>query len=189
MVVPETVKSVVGFPVFFGNARANRNGEINKDSPGVKLQDGQRQQLEAIAELLIGLIGSQEGHSGFLVVGYASATPIDICEICDEKSSEQPESVVSKKMEKNKDVANLRAEQVAAALRDKMRQIGSKIQVKSQKWKAYKLLEQCRPYRPELFPFIPSDDSILERMNQSVMIYAMPEMNNNNENSCLGYAD
>ena len=179
VVVPEIVRPVVGFPVFFGNARANRNGEINENSQGVKLQDGQKRHLEEVAELLRRLIGSQKNPPGFLVVGYASATPIDICRNCNERGSQQLN------MEKNIDVANLRAKGVAEVLRNKMKQINPEIQVESKEWKDYTSLESCRPYRPDLLPVVTSDDSILERMNQSVMIYAMPETNNDNESNCL----
>lgn len=184
VVVPETVRSVVGFPVFFGNASGN-NGKINEDSPGVKLQLGQKKDLEEMARLLMELIDSERKQiPELLVVGYASTTPIIICKDCDKKDSQQQKSF-TQDVKINRVAANHRAKQVAEFLQCKF---GSKIRINIKTWKDYTSLESCIPYQRKKLPSSPLDDSILKRMNQSVMIYAMPGTNGDNgatNNDCF----
>ena len=172
------MRSVVGFPVFFGNA-SGINGRIDASSPGVRLQSDQKRQLVAMAKLLIELIGSERKPiPELLVIGYASPTPITICKNCDEDDPPQ-----RKKFEQNWKInrvaANHRAKHVGCFLREEVDPI--KINIKIKKWKDYESLKDCLPYQQQLLPSTPLDDSILKRMNQSVMIYAMPKTNEDNE--------
>ena len=165
----------VGIPVFFGSAKPGKNNRVESEDAGVRLQNGHKQQLTAFLEMMAALDPSQSKKIKFVVVGYASATPFlcnPDCASSDEKNSRD--------MQMNKDVANYRAENVQRFL-EKERvdfPVLKEVSFGVKKWDDYNELVKCRPYRSALF----SPDSLPERMNQSVMIFAS---DSNSREPCL----
>ena len=157
------VEKIVGFPLVFRTAQ----GRIDEQSVGIKLQKNHKMQLREFMSLLKEISGPRSKSPIRLhVVGYASNTPFG------QGSNETFGPNVS--------VANLRAQVVADFLRNQASREELNLSISSKEWKEYQDLQRCRPYQsPQGSP----DDSTLERMNQSIMVYV--GRNDNKIDECI----
>ena len=178
-----SLEPIVTLPVLFGRAQFDNqsNGDskrFSKDSSGIKLDRNSEMQLRRYLDLLNEL-STIRSDLQLLVVGYASDTPIPI-------PGQGP-------YDANVIVANLRAAVVANFL--KKEQASRKdeadlmdLSICRTVWKGYNGLRDCRPYQTSNGqPRDPAHVPLLERMNQSVMLYIMDEQRANS--TCIGGQD
>ena len=175
--IPEPQKvsePMIGLPVLFGTARVESPPDVifSTESWGIRLEHDSETQLKEWLNLWAPPTADLE----FLVVGYASHTPI-IVEGHD-------------RFELNVQVANLRAKTVWSFLNKQLRESGKEELARRMtqciKWSDYRTLQGCRPYNKPVTALEDReyDIALLERMNQSVMVYVMngKEWNSN----CIG---
>lgn len=171
-------ESVIGFPVLFDRAHVGESPDVtfSENSSGIKLENGHKEQLRALTELL-NSIARPGLEINLMVIGYASHTPISVGGF--------------KRYNPNLEVANLRAEVVAKFLNKVHTEVRAQVLERNggvqlpnlnfhpKKWDEYETLKECRPYKSPVE--LPEDHDIppLERMNQSVMLYVMNEKETN----------
>lgn len=136
--------------ILFNEAKLDNNREISENSTGVKLKKHHKDQLDRFMKRTS---NSDKKEASIHIVGYASDIQFNVAG----KDSN----------DLNRRVANLRARGVAKHLRGSHNMI-----ITCTKWEGYEKMQQARPYQYEYSSPI---GEIIERLNQSVIVYLIPK--------------